>query len=256
MNTARVLYRPAPAGIGLVTHPAPHVSTQEPALDSVLQRPDVWRGRFHAPQGGHVPTGHGALDETLPGGGWPQGALTELLVAHTGIGELGLLMPALAALSRGEHWIAWIGAPHLPYAPALAAAGLRLGRLLLIQPATAKEGLWATEQTLRSGACAAVLAWPERPDERALRRLQLAAEEGGAIGFLFRPGHAARHASPAALRLALAPGDGELIAQILKCRGGWSRHAVHLPRDCGDGHTLIDGQNAEGAEARRTRRMD
>ncbi|MGE0081535.1 MAG: translesion DNA synthesis-associated protein ImuA [Thiohalomonadaceae bacterium] len=220
MNTARPLHLAAQAG-----RSAPLADD----LDALLRRPDVWRGR-HGPRcTGHVATGHAALDECLPGGGWPVGALTELFPMHPGIGELSLLMPALAALSQEERWIACIGAPWLPYPPALAAAGLRLARLLVVE-ASARERLWAAEQALRSGACAAVLTWPEAADDRALRRLQLAAEEGDALGFLFRPPHAARHASPAALRLALAPADDGLVVQVLKCRGGWSRGAVRLSR--------------------------
>jgi cell division inhibitor SulA/protein ImuA len=231
MNTARPFFHTVPTGDDVLALPAPSAPAQHvPGLETLLQRPDVWRGRARTPQSGFVPTGHPALDEHLPGGGWPVGALTELFPVREGIGELALLMPALAMLSQGERWIAWIGAPHCPYAPALAAAGVRLTRLLLVQPRAARDRLWATEQALRSGACAAVLAWPDRPDERALRRLQLAAEEGGAIGFLFRPERAARNASPAALRLTLTPGDSELVVQVLKCRGGWSRGPVHLPR--------------------------
>jgi protein ImuA len=47
-------------------------------------------------------SGHAALDAQLPGGGWPVGALTELLLPHPGVGELRLLAPALAALQRQQ----------------------------------------------------------------------------------------------------------------------------------------------------------
>ncbi|MFA5530463.1 MAG: translesion DNA synthesis-associated protein ImuA [Thiohalomonadaceae bacterium] len=249
MNTARSLHRSAKTGAALASGD----------LDTLLQRADIWRGNRSPQHTGHVATGHVALDECLPGGGWPVGALTELFPMQPGIGELSLLMPALATLSQKEHWIACIGAPYLPYPPALAAAGLCLAHLLVVE-ASARECLWATEQALRSGACAAVLAWPEAADDRALRRLQLAAEEGDTLGFLFRPTHAARHASPAALRLALAPGDDALVVQVLKCRGGWSRSAIHLARtkDFNHGghgeHGDIHGQNAvSGVEHGSTR---
>ena len=103
-----------------------------PALETLLRGPHLWRGDSQAEVAQpSVPTGHAALDPLLPGGGWPRGALTELLVTHPGSGELSLLMPALARLSRQDRWIALVTPPHLPYAPALAAAGVDLARLVI-----------------------------------------------------------------------------------------------------------------------------
>src|SRR5687767_4935847 len=64
-------------------------------IDSLLSRPDVWRGRATT-QHATLPTGQSALDALLPGGGWPLGALTEICCAEEGLGEISLLMPALA----------------------------------------------------------------------------------------------------------------------------------------------------------------
>jgi cell division inhibitor SulA/protein ImuA len=83
--------------------------------------------------------------------------------------------------------------------------------------------LWALEQALGSGACEVALAWTARtPPLRSLRRLQLATERGRTLGFLFRALDAARQASPAALRLRLAPRPegGGLRVELLKSRGG------------------------------------
>ncbi|MFT3758376.1 translesion DNA synthesis-associated protein ImuA [Thauera sp.] len=179
----------------------------------------VWQGaQLARPPGDSLPTGFPALDAELPGGGWPAGALIELLAEHPGVGELSLLLP-LMRKAGAERWIACIAPPLLPYAPALATAGVPLQRLLLIQPGTAAEALWATRQATASGACALVLAWLAQPDTAALRRLQLAAEESATPLFLFRNRGMARHASPAPLRLALAPTAGGLRIDILKRRG-------------------------------------
>jgi hypothetical protein len=192
------------------------------ALDNLLQQPGIWRGnRPAAVATESISSGFPALDKLLPGGGWPLGALTELS-APFGIGALNLVMPALARLSREGRWLAWIAPPYIPYAPALAVQGVELSRVLLVHPRTGTDGLWAVEQALRSGTCGAVLAWPAAGDERALRRLQLAAEEGRAWGVLFRSPGSTPQSSPAALRLALepAPDDG-LTVHVLKRRGGW-----------------------------------
>lgn len=161
---------------------------------------------------------HAALDDALPWGGFPRGALTELLVAADGLGELSLLAPALSALARRER-IALVAPPYVPYAPALVRAGLPLERLAWID-APAERALWAAEQCLKAGCLGAVLAWTAGGDERALRRLQVAAEDGGSFGFVFRPARHAANPSPAALRLRVeADADGAPGLRVLKCRG-------------------------------------
>lgn len=170
-------------------------------LQQVLQRSDVWRGS-DAPCFPTVPSGYASLDRLLPGGGWPRQALVDVILPHEGIGELRLLVPALVRLSREQRWIAFIAPPYIPFAPALAAAGVDLARLLVIRPRARADHEWALETCLRAGACAAVLGWVENATIAHLRRWQLAAEAGGTLGVLFRRRPLAH--SPAALRLQLA----------------------------------------------------
>jgi cell division inhibitor SulA/protein ImuA len=201
-------------------------------LAALLTRPDIRRGDALARvASASVPTGFAALDAELPGGGWPTGCLTELLPAHEGIGELRILGPALATLSRKGKRLAWISPPHLPYAPALDAAGIALARLLIVRTAAARDALWAAEQALASAACGAVLVWPGAVKYAELRRLQLAAEKARALAMLFRPSRAAAEASPAALRLALATAAGALAVQILKRRGAVCERPVIVDLD-------------------------
>jgi cell division inhibitor SulA/protein ImuA len=195
-----------------------------------FDRPDIWRGdglsRAGTPT---IPCGFPGLDAELPGGGWPAGALTEILPAHEGIGELRLLGPALALLSQRGLRLVWIAPPHLPYAPALAAAGIDIATLVIVRTASPKETLWATEQALASNACGAVLAWPLGAKYAELRRLQIAAEGGRAPAFLFRFPVAAGESSPAALRIALGTSDGGLAVRVLKRRGAPLARPVLLP---------------------------
>jgi hypothetical protein len=193
------------------------------ALETVLKHPGVWRRSAAAQH--HVravPTGLVELDAQLPGGGWPCGALSEILFAHDGLGELSLLMPALAELTQKGQRVVFVAPPYIPYAPALAAHGLDLRYVVQID-AHAGEGAWSAEQCLRSGSCGAVLSWMQQADYTQLRRLQLAAESGDALAFLFRPARAADKASPAALRLQLHADAGQVDIEILKCRAQLER---------------------------------
>jgi len=177
-----------------------------------------------------LPTGFAALDAGLPGGGWPRHGLVEILTPRPGVGELYLLLPALAALSRATpaRWCTWVSPPHQPFAPALEAHGAALDRMLMVNT---HLPLWAHEQALRSGACGIALAWLPRASPRAIRRLQLAAEQGRALGVLYRSERFAHLASPAMLRVLLEPlnQDGRHGARLrlLKSRGG-SREPIDI----------------------------
>lgn len=168
-------------------------------------------------------TGFAALDAELPGGGWPAVGLTELLLAAPGCGELRLLASALARPLVTAPLL-WIAPPFMPYAPALQALGLALDRLVVVTPDSLADAAWAAEQALRAGVCAAVLWWQH--DVRApapatvLRRLHLAAQEGVCPLFALRPAGASAQASPAPLRLSLAPAaQGQLAVTVFKRRG-------------------------------------
>ena len=197
------------------------------AIDALLQPQRVWRGRAAAPPAGAQPTGHAGLDAVLPSGGWPEAALSELLIPADGVGELQLLWPTLARLSQAGERIVLVEPPYLPFAPAWRQAGVDLGRLQVVRAGSSRDALWATEQCLRSGSCGAVLCWPLDADDRALRRLQVAAASGRTLAFATRPLAAAIHPSPAALRIAIDAAPAQW--RVLKCRGG-AAPAQPVPR--------------------------
>ena len=72
------------------------------ALDTLFNGGQVWKGRPAPPAASPQPTGHAALDAALPSGGWPEAALSEILLAGPGVGELQLLADGAekAALAR------------------------------------------------------------------------------------------------------------------------------------------------------------
>jgi hypothetical protein len=185
-----------------------------------------------------APSGFATLDAELPGGGWPQGQLVELLYDDPGIGELSLLAPALAAQARAGRTCVWIlpcerGSPAddpllqaLPYPPALAEAGIDPSCSIFVRPAVAREAWWAVEQSLRAAHLGALIGWlpigGASADFRALRRLHLLAQRHRALVFVMRPSRCADMPSPAVLRLQLACDRGPhqaLAIKIVKRRG-------------------------------------
>ena len=236
--------RPGGAGDAAV---APGVG-ERPAL-----HPAVWRAhelaRPVATDGRHaIASGHRALDAQLPGGGWPLGTLTELLLPHEGLGELRLLAPALAAVQRratASRGLMWFDPPAEPCAWVLATLGIDLRQLVVVRarpvlpgrptrPARAllpaADVLWALEQALKSGEVGAAVAWlPARLPADALRRLQLAAQAHEGPVFLLRPASEARQPSAAPLRIALSSaGPDRLRLHLLKRRGPPCAEPVEL----------------------------
>ena len=199
------------------------------ALASLLSHPAIWRGDDVAHEPSAVPSGYAALDAALPGRGWPQGALTELLLEREGIGEIRLTLPAIARLQSERRDIVWIAPPYKPYAPALAEAGVDLSRFYIVACKTPQDALWAFEQSLRAPECGAAFAWLGTQDERVLRRLQVAAREGRTWGALWRRSGGRGGAIAAPLRLALSRQEGRLAVRVLKRRGAELLQPVLLP---------------------------
>lgn len=194
--------------------------------ESLNHIPGLWRGDALARVAQEsLPTGYSALDAQLPGGGWPLGALTEILGSKTGIGEMRLFFPALAKLAGGKDAppVLLLQPPFAPYAPAFAGAGIAPAQVLLLRTRKPEDALWACEQCLKYAPRSAVFAWPQQLAQQDLRRLQLAVEGRPVLAVLMREHKAARQSSAAALRIALAPGiatRGSLSLRILKRRGG------------------------------------
>jgi len=213
--------------------------TVSPDLFAALPEPEclhpaLWRAHQlgREQQQPAVASGFAELDAELPGGGWPARALTELLLPHPGVGELRLLAPALAAVQGGGRSVLLFEPPARPQAGTLAALGLDLGHLLLVQgraaaggaaaaPLPAADLLWALEQALKCGHAGALLAWlPPRLPPEALRRLQLAAQAHDGPAFVLRAQAALARPSAAPLRLRLAAaGPDELALHLVKRRG-------------------------------------
>lgn len=189
------------------------------ALAGLLKEGRVWQGRGAPAPTSAQPTGWASLDASLPTGGWPEAALTEILFPVDGIGELQLVLPTLARLTRAGGAVLVVAPPYRPCVAGWESVGVVMRHVDVVHTSDSHDALWAIEQGLRSGSCAAVLGWPRSVDDRALRRLQVAAGTGQALGFVFREQRYLRQASPASLRLELEAMPTPRV-HVRKCRGG------------------------------------
>jgi protein ImuA len=179
---------------------------------------------------GFVACGVATVDAVLPGGGFPRGALSEL-VGGPASGKTAVALSLLGRLGA-EALFAWVDGGGELYPPAAAARGVDLGRLLVVRPPTTTAGghppggdppwrsaLWAGEALLASGAFSAVVMDVPLPLTRTIvgadavaRRLQAAAERGGAVGLWLAPSRGPLRV-PAAVRLELSVEGGRISAR-------------------------------------------
>lgn len=244
----------------------PESGTAQPASAPVWPHPQVWRADS-LPAGQHAvwPTGFAALDASLPGGGWPCGALTEVLQPTGQHLEWQLVLPALApgleqALRPGgamrSGWVL-VGAPHVPHLRGLQARGLsatQLAALVSVQATEPAQRLWACEHALHSPSVAAVLAWLPFAPPQALRRLQHAAQQHGCLLWVFRPVSAHMQATPAVLRLQASAHTrtGWLEVAVLKRRGPPLAQPLQLPSPDLGLHAALAGARWLRAQHRHT----
>jgi len=126
------------------------------------------------------------LDQLLPKKGWENGTLIEWLGDDGGGAATLALAMAARLLQRGGALVV-IDSRREFYPPAAANLGILLERTVVVQPRLGRDALWAMEQSLRSEAVSVALGWFQELQDRTARRLQLAAESGGGVGFLLRP---------------------------------------------------------------------
>jgi len=139
-----------------------------------------------------ISSGCPTMDRHLPGGGHARGSMLELLRSGPGTGLSSLaLMMARQAIVEGKYLV--LVDPHRQfYPPAMKSLGIPLERVIALQPANHADAIWGLAQVLRCPAVGAVIAEIGTLDDRAARKLQLAAEQGGGLGLFLRDARSAR----------------------------------------------------------------
>ena len=199
------------------------------SIQQLLQNHGIWKASDKCTLQPVLSTGYKILDDQLHYSGWPQGALSELLLQHNGIGEIRLLSPLLAQLSQQSGYITWINPPFLLNAPALADRGLQLNKIIIVQTNSVQESIWSAQQAMVSQACSAVLVWlPKKILATEIRKLSLAAKTGNCWGIIFRDQSLQLQSSSAALRIVLQSINGKQQLSIIKQSGGWAGQKLLL----------------------------
>ena len=203
--------------------------------DELIQgNPEQWRVDRMAAQELHGrSTGFAQLDAILPGRGWPEKGLIEVITPHWGMGELQLLIPLMRSVVEQGKWILWISPPYLLYAPALVQAGINTDQVLVVNLDTScKDALWSMEKALQTENCGLVLAWQNWLPTQVLSRLQLAADSGDTLGVLFKHHDSEYSQSSICLKLQDSyyenAGFNESEVTVIKARGDFRSLSANI----------------------------
>lgn len=201
----------------------------------------LWRGNeLGGPVTPVQSTGFAGLDRVLPGGGWPCGSLTEVLVPQFSVVELRLMVDALRVQTAQGRRVALVGPPHPPHALGLRHHGVDERMLDWIEVDTPRDRQWATEQLIKAGTFGAVIAWLPLIRAEQVRRLQVLSARCKGPTFLCRPENAAREASAAPLRVLARPHtDWQISVQVLKRKGTPLEDVLLLPSVPGGIHNIM-----------------
>lgn len=202
-----------------------------------------------------------ALDALLPAGGFRPGTLVEWLAGAEGSGAMEWALRTAGAAMREGGVLVVLDRRGEFYPPAAVQRGIDVERLIVVQASEEADYGWALDQVLRSSAVAAALAWAERMEGHAFRRLQLAAEEGGGLGLFIRPAAARQEPSWADVRVLVEPRPAGPAAErrwrleILRCRGGLEGGSIDVELDDGSHLVPLVAQLAAPARLRRAAGM-
>lgn len=185
-------------------------------ISLLQQRSLVWHGAQQKAACSSQSTHYPELDQKLDGG-FPEHGVVGI-AGLSAIGELRLLLPFLHQQTR---LLVYIHPPGQICAEQLHHYGVELSRVLVIYPDKAIDALWAAEQCLKSGACAAVLLWQTAVEVHQVKRLQVAAETGKSVLFWYRSTNKSEVSLPVSLNLNLMANDHGLDIHINKRKGGW-----------------------------------
>ena len=132
-------------------------------------------------------TGSSALDSLFPVHGIRHGSLVEWIGEQDGSGAGTLALLTAWHICKQAGRLIVVDAERHVSAQSLASLGCDLSRVVFVRPQNQQEVMWACEESLRCSGGQVLWADIENLSDTSFRRLQLACESSGRIGFLVRP---------------------------------------------------------------------
>lgn len=132
--------------------------------------------------------GLGPVEDAFPGGVFPAYGVHEFIsmCREESAATSGFMGGLLSRLMVDGAVCLWISTARMLFPPAVTAFGMPPDRIVFVDVARERDVLWATEEALKCGGLAAVVAELQDMDFAQSRRLQLAVEKSRVTGLILR----------------------------------------------------------------------
>lgn len=134
------------------------------------------------------PLGLGPIEQAFKGLRFPQGTLHEFSYERPdqGASTFGFIAGILGRLTQQGGYSLWVTENQTLFPLGLARFGLAADRVFFLRVPDPRQAAWAIEEALKCPALVAVVGAHHRLSFAASRRLQLAIEQTGVTGFVYR----------------------------------------------------------------------
>ncbi len=202
-----------------------------PILHELQNKQWVWSATSAKQQEQQKPTstGFATLDQAL-NAGFPRAGMIHVQ-SKLGCGEFQLLLKIIQQQDSDQRHRFWVivSPPGNVNAEFLLNHNVDLARLLVIHKTSDEEALWATEQCVKSGACAGIFMWHKSLTHLQIRKLEIAAQQGKSYCIWFDNSEHMRTNLPLNLSLTLQRNGEQVNVNINKQKHGWAKAPVKLP---------------------------
>lgn len=146
-----------------------------------------WQG-VTLPESHTERVGLGPVEDAFPGAVFPAFGIHEFISTsrEDSAATSGFIGGLLSRLTGDRGVCLWISTSRLLFPPSVRAFGVLPDRVIFVDIARERDVLWATEEALKCGGLAAVVAELQEMDFVQSRRLQLAVEKSRVTGLVLR----------------------------------------------------------------------
>lgn len=183
------------------------MATKREIFEKLQQDILMWQGVRAQSADAAERLGLGELENAFPNGVFPRRAIHEFITASPEdvAASDGFIGALLAILMENGGPCVWVSTSRKLFPISLSAFNVEPDRIIFMDARSEKEVLWITEEALRCEGLVAVIS--ELPSLSLVesRRLQLAVEQSGVTGFIFRKDPSKMASNVASVRWQVSP---------------------------------------------------
>ena len=183
------------------------MATKREIFEKLQQDILMWQGVRAQSAAAAERLGLGELENAFPNGVFPRGAIHEFITTSPEqiAASDGFIGGLLAILMENGGPCVWISTSRRLFPISLRAFNVQPDRIIFMDAKSEKDLLWITEEALKCEGLVAVVSELPTLGVVESRRLQLAVEQSGVTGFIFRKDPSKMASNVASVRWHISP---------------------------------------------------